>query len=828
MSDDSAGRAAGGTEAALDGLRVLDLSQGVAGVQVGQFLADYGAEVIGVEPPGGSPLRAEPAWPFWGRGRRSVVLDLGAAADSAEARALALSSDVVIDNFRPGVAERLGLGYEELAADNPRLVYASITGFGRQGPLTALQGYEAVVMAKLGVMTSLSDMTDRPGPSFPSARYCSFPASQLAIQGILAALYERERSGRGQRVDTSLAQGLTVHDTFNWFARVVATRYGEAYRQAPLAAQGVPSSGMSFRLLIALTADGHWVQFSQTAPRLFLAMMRALDLEWMLSDPEWKDAPDFDDVDKRIAFWERLLNVVRSKTVEEWTATFADHPDVWAETFRHGNEVLDHPQMRWNRMVTELDDPLRGPVVQPGPMVRMDGTPAALDQPAPLLAELGTAVTFRSPPAALVDEAEHGSPDPAPSATTPLAGVTVLELGTYYAAPFGATLLADYGARVIKIEQLDGDPMRNMIGFPEVAGMKALLGKESIAVDVQSDEGRAIVYDLVRNADIVLQSFRAGVAERHGLDAATLQGVNPDLIYLTAPGYGPDGPYGHRPAYAPTIGAAAGLAWRNAGASIPERPDLPLDVIKPTAMRMALAVMGVGNADGFASVGVGSALLLGLIARQRGAGAQRMLTTMVSTAAHALSEDMVRYDGRSPAPTADPGLHGFHALYRLYPTAEGWVFLASPSPREWRRLTSDSAMTALAADPRFVTDQDRRDHDADLVEALTEVFATAPAAAWETTLRALDVACVVVAPGPVEVNLIDEGSIGRQSGFVVNTTHPLFDELPRLAPLVRFSRSTAVAGPAGLVGDRTDDVLKSLGYDDERIAKLRAASVIGG
>jgi crotonobetainyl-CoA:carnitine CoA-transferase CaiB-like acyl-CoA transferase len=840
MVEDSTGKS-GPHGAPLGGLRVADFSNGVAGVQVGQFMADYGADVIGIEPPGGVSLRREPAWPFWGRGRRSVMLDLADGADREEARHLAASSDVVIETFRPGVAERLGIGYDDLARANPRMVYASITGFGRRGPLAGLQGYEGVVMAKLGVMSSLSGMTARPGPSFPSARYCSFPASQLAAQGVLAALYERETSGRGQRVETSLAQGLTVHDTFNWFVRVLAMRYGDAYKQAPVSSEGIPNSGMSFRLLIALTADGHWMQFSQTAPRLFLAMMRAFGLQWMLDDPAWKDAPDFDDVERRVAFWERLLNVVRSKTVDEWRVVFDQHPDVWAETFRHGNEVLDHPQMVWNGMVTEIDDPDLGRVRQPGPLVKVGADPSPIGPPAPPRPEAGSRPFFlvagsdsgRAPavtePAPQTDIEPPGEGRDQEAAAAPLAGVTVLELGTYYAAPFGATLLADLGATVIKIEQLDGDPMRNMLAFPEVAGIKALQGKLSAAIDVATEAGRRIVRDLVLTADIVLQSFRAGVAERLGLDAGTLCALNPDLVYLSAPGYGPDGPYGHRPAYAPTIGAAAGLAWRNAGSSIAERADLELDEIKPTAMRLAMAVMGVGNADGFAAVGVGTALLLGLVARQRGAGARTMLTTMVSTAAHALSEDMVQYQGRAATAQADAGLHGLHALYRLYETADGWVFLAAPTSEEWLRLVhADRRFRDLGTDPRFSGEDGRSRSDGELTAALAGVFLTGPAAGWEATLRAVDVACVAVAPGPVEANLIDDGSIGRQSGFVTETTHPLFDNVSRLAPLVTFSRSSTVAGGAGLVGDRTDDVLRHLGYDDQRIEALRQAGVIGG
>jgi crotonobetainyl-CoA:carnitine CoA-transferase CaiB-like acyl-CoA transferase len=811
----------------LAGIRVVLLSPTQPGIHAGQLLADFGADVIHIERPGGSALRDQPAWPFWARGSRSIELDFADPADLQVARDLAAGSDVVIETFRPGVADRLNLGYNTLTAANPGLIFASITGFGSTGPYANLQGYEGVVMAKTGVLWQVQNMAGGGRPAFPSALYGSFPATQLALQGILAALIERESSGRGQQVETSVAQGITVHDTFGWFARVIAERFGGGFKQSPLTEDGVPTGGLSFRLLIALTSDGHWLQFSQVVDRLFRAMMKMLDLGWMLDDPEWAGAPNFDEPEKREAFWEKLLVAVNSKPLAEWQRLFDEDPNVWAETFRRGNEALDHPQTRWNKMVVDIDDPELGPVTQPAAVVRMNGTPARLGVPAPRRNE------HRDELRALAATGRPSTPDVAtpPTATVaaPLSGLTVLELGTYYAAPFGATLMADYGATVIKIEEPGGDPMRDMLPFPDVAGIKALVGKQSIAVDIATDAGREIVYDLARNADIVLQSFRAGVAKRLGLDAESLQTVNPNLVYLTAPGYGEDGPCGHRPAYAPTIGAAVGLVDRNSSQLITVGEQLSLADIKTRAITLMSGVMGVGNADGYAAVTAGTALTLGLLARQRGYGAQTMLTTMLSTATHALSEEMVRYAGRGPAPTADDGLYGIGPLYRLYEAADGWVFLAAAQQHEWTKLiaalgTQGSELSDV--DSTFATVVGRQANGDALIEQLSAVFRTRPAAEWEKLLRAADVACVEVAQGPVEANFLDEGSVGQLSGFAATCVHPTLDELPRLAPLVRFSRSATVAGNPCAIGEHTLPILRGLGYPEDKISALLAAKVI--
>lgn len=813
-------------KAALGGLRVVDFSNQRTGAQASQLLADFGADVVHIEPKGGSALRDQAAWALWGRGKRSLQLDLKDPADLATAQQLAEGADVVIETFRPGVAERLGLGYERLSRNNPGLVYACVTGFGSQGPLADLQGYEGIVFAKLGVLWTLSGLSTRGGPALPSAAYAAYPASQLALQGILAALFEREASGVGQKVETSLAQALTVHDTFQWFARVMASRYSEGFVQKPRVVDGVPTGGLSFRLLIAVTKDGHWLQFSQTSARLFRAMMKMFELDWMFSDPKWSSAPDFDTAEQRSEFWDLLLNKVRSKTLAEWRQGFEEHPDVWGEQFRKGDELLDHPQMIWNKMVSHITDPDLGPVRMPGPLAHMSATPAAIDRLAPRLgqyeaelrAQSQTTTNSGSVPAAA-----------APIGAKPLAGVTVVELGTYYAGPYGTTLLADLGARVIKLEEPEGDPHRHMLPFPEIAGMKVLQGKECVGLDLRSDKGREIAHRVIAKADIVMQSFRAGVAERLGLDAKTLTALNPNLVYMNAPGYGIDGPCGRRPAFAPTIGAAAGLAWRNVGASIPDRSDLTLAEIKPLANKLGDAVMGVGNSDGISGVSCGTGMLLGLLARSRGAGGQEMLTSMLSSTAHALSEVMVAYEGRPEAPTADNECYGFNALYRLYQASgpQDWVFLAAGSQSEWLRLTSvldDGAR--LAADIRFATPQARQAHDAALIEELTAAFATRTGEEWEAAMRAADVACVVVAKGPVEANYLDEGSVGRLCDFVTTGHHPILDEVPRLKALVRFSRSGTSAGDAALAGQHTHAVLSEFGYSEDEIATLAADNII--
>jgi crotonobetainyl-CoA:carnitine CoA-transferase CaiB-like acyl-CoA transferase len=803
----------------LEGLRVIDLTTTLAGVHISQTLCDFGCDVVMVEPPGGHPLRDRPAWPFWGRGKRSLVLDLHDSDDLAVARSLIAGADVVVETWRPGEAEALGLGYEGLSADNPRLVYASLTAFGRDNPLSDLKPYEPVVMAKIGALDAFALLADRPGPKYVSSPYTSFSGSQLALQGVLAALYEREISGRGQHVETTMVQGILAHDTWNWMTRLITQRFPEAFspQNAASTTQGtgllVPNSPLFLRLMVGFSKDGKYMQFSQMSDRLFHAFLTMMDLERLIDDPDFAAGMTPDDPVMRVKWQETATERTRSKTYDEWLAEFDREPNVWAEMFRDGSELLHHPQLVHDGRTLVLDDPAVGPVLQPGPLAVMSATPAIIDTPAPAIdADADTLRAEAGRPHTAVEPSS-----PAAAGAPPLAGLTLVEFGTYYAAPFGATLLADLGVRVIKIEQIGGDPIRTQVGFPEIGGVKVLQGKESVAVDITSDAGKEIVYELVRRADIVLQSFRAGVAERHGYTSDDLLKINPDLVYLNAPGYGTGPPHGHRPAFAPTIGAGSGLAYRNVGGrdNVPSDPSLDMQDVRQHAGRLGLAMLSVGHADGFSSLGVGTALMLGVLAKRLGSPGQAMGTSMLSTMAHCLSEDMVEYDGRAALARADKDLFGLGPRYRLYETSDGWIFLAAPEDAEWDALADELGLP-----------DELKDDDA-LASVLVELFRGAASAAWESRLRAVDVMCVEVAKGPVEEAIWFSGGLGEMLGIVTEVQHALFDAHPRLKPMVTFSRSRGVAGAAPLCGAHTDPVLRELGYSDERIAGLRANGDIG-
>ncbi|CAN5702844.1 CoA transferase [soil metagenome] len=811
----------------LAGLVVVDTSTTLPGAQVSQFLADCGAEVIMVEPPGGSLVRQLPGWPALLRGKRSVTLDLREDAQGGgrdQLRSLLAGADVFVHTMRPTSAERIGATPDALTAKYPRLVTAHISGWGSDSPFRHYKGWEGLVYAKTGAMWSKRQLTLRPGPAFVSAPYASWGASQAAIHGVLAALLERETSGRGQVVESDLVRGLGALEVYNWFYELVLHRYPGAYTPMDVAYDddGIPQAYLIYALLIAATEDGTWLQFAQTAPRLMQAWLIELGLAGELADPKWAGFPMLPTAELREEWWVGMLEKVRERSFAEWEATFERNPDVSAEIFRTADGSFEHPQTVHEKRVHVVDHPSLGPVTQASTLVHSAGAALTELRPAPEVdADRDELAAFIEQAAARVAAAPDGE---APSGL-PLAGVTVLEFGVMFAGPYGTSVLTDLGARVIHVETLLGDGIRNLVAFPEAGGAKVMQGKESLAVDISTDDGRAIMHELAKHVDLVVQCFRGSAVQRARVDEATLKAINPDLVYLNAPGYGTTGPYAARPAYAPSIDAAAGLSATDGGGIHP--PSDMRETKLGAATLHAAGAVNCAQADGIAALGVGTGLLLGLYAKRRGIDLPDLTTTMLGSAQQSMIALNTQYAGRPEIDGVDSDFYGLHALYRLYPSADGWVFLAAPLDHEWQELAAALApYVDLAGDERFATKELRRAHDAELVELIGGVFAKRPGAEWETELVGQDVGCVVAATENLEWTMQNDEFF--EAGYCVEAVSPIFDEHRRLAPITRFSRSQTKADAGCTLGQHTVRILTEIGYDGARIDDLRERSVIGG
>src|SRR5581483_11007641 len=357
-----------------DGLNVLELGAGsVPASLAAMVLADHGARVVKVEPPEGDRLRsaAPPAAVVWNRGKESLVADLRKAEGQARVRELARDADVVLEAFAPGRADEWGIGSDVLRAANPRLVYCAISGFGPDGPYAHLKGYEALVCAKTGLF-SRGEFAPRRGPAMFPQNFGGFGAAMLAAGGVLAALLVRERTGRGQRVDTSLLQGLDPVDYFMTTIYQVAVRNGGA----PPPLDTSAALGASRYGVLVATRDGRFIQTSTVLPHQAVALTEAAGISHVLDDPRYANLPMFATAEDAQEWEDLLWQAFRERDLADWLPVLESYEDIAFEVARWSEEGLDHPQILHNGDALTVDDPGFGPVRQVGPLGHFTATPA--------------------------------------------------------------------------------------------------------------------------------------------------------------------------------------------------------------------------------------------------------------------------------------------------------------------------------------------------------------------------------------------------------------------------------------------------------------------
>lgn len=367
---------------ALGDLLVLDLTRILSGPFATMTLADLGADVIKIEQPGTGDDTRQWGPPFQGgeaayflsvnRNKRSLAVDLKTAEGLQIVQELARRADVVVENFRPGTAARLGLGYEDLSRENPGLVYASISGYGQTGPDAERAGYDAIAQARSGIM-SVTGEPDGP-PVRVGVSSADLVAGMWASIGILAALHEKQRTGSGQWVDISLLDGsvswLTYVSSGYFASGEIPKRYGSAHPTiAPY--QAFPTAD-GF-VMVAVGNDSLWRKYAAAIGRQDLA-----------EDERFATNPS------RVAWRETLVplleQAMRTRTTAEWVAAL-DESGVPVGPIQTVDEALRDPQVLARNMVSELVHPTAGPMKVVGCPVRLTRTPPSVRTAPPLLGQ---------------------------------------------------------------------------------------------------------------------------------------------------------------------------------------------------------------------------------------------------------------------------------------------------------------------------------------------------------------------------------------------------------------------------------------------------------
>jgi len=370
---------------ALDGLRVLDVTQVMAGPYCAMLLADLGADVVKVEPPGGDSTRRmpgasgsdSPSFNAVNRGKRSIVINLKTPEGREVFSRLARSTDILIENYRPGVMRALGLDYDALARVNPRLIYASISGYGQTGPQRGKGGFDLIAQGVSGIMS----VTGEPGgpPVKAGVPLTDLSAGLFALVGILAALTHRHTTGRGQQIDTSLVDAgvaLSVWEATEYFSGAgVPAALGSAHRMnAPYQA--------------IRCADGY-ITLGAANDRLFQRLCQTL------GHSEWLDQPEFatnaSRVSNRTLLAARIEEITATERRSHWLALL-DANDIPCGPINSYEQVFADPQVMAREMVVETNHPALGRMRTLGSPIKMSATPPDVSRRAPQLGEHTTDV----------------------------------------------------------------------------------------------------------------------------------------------------------------------------------------------------------------------------------------------------------------------------------------------------------------------------------------------------------------------------------------------------------------------------------------------------
>ncbi|HZM44837.1 MAG TPA: CoA transferase [Burkholderiales bacterium] len=732
----------------LEGVRVIDFGQYIAGPMAAMLLGDQGADVVRVDPPGG-PRWNTPANATWNRNKRSIALDLKQDGDRETARQLIAGADVVIENFRPGVMERLGLGAAAMTAANPRLIYCSLPGFGSDDPRAQVKAWEGVVGAATGAYRATHATNGR--PVYTVVPYGSMYAAFLCAVTVAMALNARARSGVGQRVEIPLFDA-----TFS----VVGAR--------GLLVNGKPVPEPEFNWSRQLPCkDGRWLMYVANNKR-FEAFIKSIGMD------KWRDAklPP-----KELA--QKYDETMRARTSKEWE-------DIIAEIGSEGvichtsAEWLKHPQALESGIIADYDDPELGRFRGPGINTRLSATPGSVRAPRPKTdahrAEILRELATRKPAtAAAGSEVLRAA----------LEGVKVVDLCIVLAGPTCGRTLAEFGADVIRI---DSPHVKTVLRHNDINR-----GKRSILVDLKTPGGLEIFWKLVDKADVVLQNFRGGVAERLGIDYERVRARRPDIVYGSMNTFGHIGPYANRPGHEQLGQAVSGMQVRFGSA-------------KPATAPFAANDYGTGL---MACYGVALALLH----RRRTGEGQFVDSALAYTATMLQSALLQDYTGKAWDEPHGQEATGSGPLDRLYQASDGWLYLSAPAPGELAHCTELAGLANL--------------HGTELERALEERMRSRTVAAWVELLNKAGIGAHRVVPDLPEL-MTDPLTVAR--GVAITRDHEGFGPITTTAPGVRLSRTPVTPGrPAAKPGSDAASVLAEIGMagDLDRLIREKVVAVDG-
>ncbi len=786
----------------LSHIRVVELGD-IPASYATRLLADLGADVIKVEPPGGDPNRLLP--PFAGdiehpersltfinanTNKRSIILDLGASADDKTFAALLASADLFVEATPLGHLESLGLTDERLLQIHQGLVTVSLTPFGRTGPYRQYKGSDAIANASGGFLYAQGD--DKRGPCTAPSHLAYQMASCLAAALGLAGIRHARKTGRGQRIDISLQEALTFTNS-----STIARYSLENRMERRPGTKHYGGAGTN----VYRCKDGRYVHFTANLPHMWREFTQKWMPETVLARPQWEDL-------KYREAHSGEVSKIFAEFISQFTANEfsneAQQRHLAAAPLNTVGQFVDCAQVREREWLQALEHPVIGRYTAPGYPMRLSATPMRIRRAAPLLGQHQAEILAeleRARPRPVVESSEQETRRPM------LEGIRMADLSQQHAGPLGTAILAYYGMEVIKVESNEV-PNRGRATAIHADMNRAKLG---CTINLRHPEGKELFKRLVAASDVVVDNFSAGVMERLGFSFAALQEINPRIIQVVMPGWGLTGPLKSWVAWGWQLLAYTGLM------ALWGYPDSPMESRCKIAWpdRAAAMTMALG-------------VLAALEHRDRTGQGQFIEASMLEAQGAMMGPAILDYTVNRrdwQAMGYQEILGDPYAPYGCYPCRgeDDWIIITCENDEQWKNMVSLIGKPWVA-DSRFAARAGRKEHREELDQRLEQWTRTLTSRQAFRLLQQAGVAAGIPMSGEdlfYDIHL-------RERGHIIETEAAPWGKITHhgLPGIPSLSAANA-ARPAPWIGAHNDQVFGHiLGLSEDRIEELKKSGAI--
>ncbi len=791
----------GGPLNSLAGVRALDLSEDIAGAYCSKLLADAGADVLKVEPPSGHPLRAwsrtgsvgrdgDPdgiLFRFLAAGQQSIVADFGDAADRSRVHDLLAGSDIVVTASAPRMAE-IGFEINTFHELNPEATVVSLTPFGLAGPRHGLAANDFLLQALSGSLHNHGSW--RGLPLAVGGGLGEWVAGAYGAVGALAARARLRRTGRGEVVDVSVLEALAV--TLVCYPSVAASVPGGVRRRSTVEmVPGIEPCKDGFVGITTLTAQ-QWHDFAA-----------------MIERPDLLDNVKLNSARTRVAREAELRPAIHAWTEQHEVGEVIERAAMFrvpAAPVLNGASLPQFDALRQRGLFAKNP---RGGFTHPRPPFLTTASEPRSVAGAPRLGEHTTS-PFGS------ERATSSKRDASQDERLPLEGVKVLDVTAFWAGPTATQCLAALGADVIKVESTQRpDAMRFNVGVsPQTEQwweqgylyLSANLNKRAITLNLSDDRGRALFLRLAAQSDVVVENFTPRVMEHFELTYDTIRKVCPDIVMVSMPGWGLEGPWRDRPGFATTMEQASGMAFVTGYLDGPP--------------------MAPGLCDPLAGIHGAFAVLAALEERQKTGDGQHVELPVIDLAVNISVEQILEFEAYGELMTRSGNRSAQAAPQGVYACAEAdeWLALSVNTEAQWTALVQAMDTLSWAADRDLATVAQRATVHDRIDTSIQQWCSQQSLAGALEALKAAGVQPVVPAYA------IDEDPQMQARGFWEPVVHPIVGEHRYPGWPMRLSGGPErwYRSPAPLLGQHNEEVLHGLlGLTGDEIADLRRTDVIG-